>query len=116
MYLYQNSNKFDILYYVRYDIRKAVIPIVVTTSYKKIFANKPKLKTLQFQENPDLKEICPQIFCESTFSKLILSGTIKKWIQQILNLDLSLYQRVNTSFFMTINICFQKVRITNLMF
>lgn len=86
MYLYQISNIFDILYYVRYDIRKAVIPIDLTTFHKKIFANKPKLKTLQFQENPDLKEIGPQIFCESTFSKLILWGTRKIWIQQILNL------------------------------
>ena len=45
---------------------------------KKIFTNNLKLKTLQFQENHDIKEICPQMFGESAFSKLIWLITIEK--------------------------------------
>lgn len=71
-----NNDKYDVLYYVKNDIKKAVIPNDVKYIKSWAILNKPNLKELQFQENPEFKINGPNMFSNNPIQKLIIPENI----------------------------------------
>lgn len=74
----EDSTQYDILYYVRCDIRKAVIPSEIKIIQKNAIQKKQKLSTLEFLDNPEYPIIGPNVFSDNPITKLIIPDTTKE--------------------------------------
>lgn len=74
----EDSIDYIILYYVRSDLRKAVIPYEIRIIQRNAIQNKKRLQTLEFLPNPYYTIIGPNVFSGNPINKLILPDTIKE--------------------------------------
>lgn len=74
----EDSDVFDVLYYTRYDIQDAVIPIQIEIIKEYSFFYYTKLKSITFPKNSKLKQIERCAFNKSTLSKLVLPESLEE--------------------------------------
>lgn len=70
-------DKYDILYYARFDIEEAVIPSQITTVKQWSFSFHENLKSVIFPDNSELKTIENNVFTFSPIEKLVLPATVE---------------------------------------